>query len=35
MVVCGMSMGFADEAATVNGFHTPRESVEKFTTWLD
>lgn len=35
MVVCGMSMGFADEAAAVNGFHTPRESVDKFTTWLD
>ncbi len=34
MVVCGMALGFADEAAPVNGFHTPREPVEQFTTWL-
>lgn len=35
MLVCGMSMGYADEAALVNGFHTPREPVAGFTRWLD
>ncbi len=35
MLVCGMSLGFADESAPVNGFHTPREPVEQFTRWLD
>ena len=35
MLVCGMSLGYADEAAPVNGFHTPREAVESFTRWLD
>ena len=35
MLVCGMSMGYADEAARVNGFHTPREPVAAFTHWLD
>lgn len=35
MLVCGMSLGYADEAAQVNGFHTPREPVEAFTRWLD
>lgn len=35
MVVCGMSMGYADEAALVNTFDTPREPVEQFTRWLD
>ncbi len=35
MLVCGMSMGFADEAAPVNTFHTPRETIEQFTRWLD
>ncbi|MBI2771233.1 MAG: nitroreductase [Burkholderiales bacterium] len=34
MLVCGMSLGFADEAAKVNSFHTPREAVESFTHWL-
>jgi len=34
MLVCGMSMGYADESATVNSFHTPRVRVEEFTTWL-
>jgi len=34
MLVCGMALGFADPADPVNGFHTPRESVESFTTWL-
>jgi nitroreductase len=35
MLVCGMSMGYADETALVNGFHTPREPVEAFTRWLE
>jgi nitroreductase len=35
MLVCGMAMGYADETALVNGFHTPREPVESFTHWLD
>jgi nitroreductase len=35
MLVCGMSLGYADEKEKVNGFHTPREAVEQFTRWLD
>jgi nitroreductase len=35
MLVCGMSMGYADENAKVNTFHTPRVPVEEFTRWLD
>jgi len=35
MLVCGMSLGWADEGAPVNGFHTPREPVAAFTRWLD
>jgi nitroreductase len=35
MLVCGMSLGFADEGALVNTFRTPRVSVESFTSWLD
>jgi nitroreductase len=35
MLVCGMSLGYIDEAAPVNGFHTPREPVANFTRWLD
>lgn len=35
MLVCGMALGYADEADPVNGFYTPRESVESFTTWLE
>ena len=34
MLVCGMALGYADAADPVNGFHTPRESVASFTTWL-
>ena len=34
MLVCGMSLGYADVAAPVNGFHTPREEVASFTRWL-
>lgn len=35
MLVCGMALGYADPAAPVNGFHTPRETVESFTRWLE
>jgi nitroreductase len=35
MLVCGMSLGYADETAKVNSFHTPRVPVEGFTRWLD
>ncbi len=35
MLVCGLALGYADETATVNGFHTPRVPVQDFTTWLD
>jgi hypothetical protein len=35
MLVCGMSMGFADSQAVVNNYHTPRVEVSAFTTWLD
>jgi nitroreductase len=35
MLVCGMSLGHADPAHIVNGFHTPREAVETFTHWVE
>jgi nitroreductase len=35
MLVCGMSLGWADEKERVNTFHTPRVPVEEFTRWLD
>ena len=35
MLVCGMSLGYADESALVNTFRTPRVSATEFTTWLD
>jgi nitroreductase len=35
MLVCGMSLGYADEQAVVNRFHTPREPVASFTRWLE
>jgi nitroreductase len=34
MLVCGMSMGFADENALINSYGTPREPVTGFTTFL-
>jgi nitroreductase len=34
MLVCGMALGYVDKADIVNTFHTPRVSVEEFTTWL-
>jgi nitroreductase len=33
-LVCGMSLGYADESATVNTYRTPRETVESFTRWV-
>jgi nitroreductase len=35
MLVCGMSLGYADLQAPVNGFHTPREPVGGFTHWVE
>ncbi len=35
MLVCGMALGYADSSAIVNTFHTPREPVSAFTSWLD
>lgn len=35
MMVCGMSLGYADESAPVNTFRTPRVSAQEFTRWLD
>ena len=35
MLVCGMSLGYADPADKVNTFHTPRVPAAEFTTWLD
>jgi nitroreductase len=35
MLVCGMSLGYADLDAKVNTFHTPREPASGFTRWLD
>jgi nitroreductase len=34
MLVCGMSLGYADEDALVNTFHTPRVAVAAFTKWV-
>ena len=35
MLVCGMSLGYADTQAVVNTFHTPRVAAADFTRWLD
>lgn len=35
MLVCGMSLGYADTSEVVNTFHTPRVPVAEFTTWLE
>ena len=35
MLVCGMALGYADEADAVNTFHTPRVPVEDFAHWLE
>jgi nitroreductase len=34
MLVCGMSLGYADENALVNTFSTPRESAASITSWV-
>jgi nitroreductase len=34
MLVCGMSLGYADEAAVVNTFQTTRVTTDQFTKWL-
>lgn len=34
MLVCGMSLGYADETAPVNSFRTQREAVKDFTRWV-
>jgi nitroreductase len=35
MLVCGMSLGYADENEKVNSFHTPRVPAEAFTRWVE
>ena len=35
MLVCGLSLGYANETALVNTFRTPRVPVGEFTTWLE
>jgi nitroreductase len=35
MLVCGMSLGYADVSEKVNTFHTPRIPVSEFTSWLE
>ncbi len=35
MLVCGMSLGYADESHIVNSFRTPRVAATDFTKWLD
>ncbi len=34
MLICGMALGYADEADVVNTLKTPRVPVEEFTHWL-
>lgn len=34
MLVCGMSLGYADQEAVVNTYYTPRVDAQTFTTWL-
>ncbi len=35
MLVCGMSLGYADESALVNTFQTTRVPAESFTHWIE
>jgi nitroreductase len=35
MMVCGMSLGYADPDALVNRFYTPRDPIAAATHWLD
>ena len=34
ILVCGMSLGYADPSALVNSFHTPREPASQFTQFV-
>jgi nitroreductase len=34
ILLCGMSLGYADPDDPVNRFHTPREPAAAFTRWL-
>ncbi len=35
LLVCGMALGYADQTAVVNTFHTPRVPLDEFVHWLD
>jgi len=35
MMVCGMSLGYADESAIVNTFKTTRVEASAFTKWIE
>jgi nitroreductase len=35
LLVCGISLGYADESAPVNSLFTPREPVQGFTHWVE
>jgi hypothetical protein len=35
MLICGMSMGYADPSARINSYHPLRVPVEEFSRWLD
>ena len=35
MLLCGMSLGYADLDAHVNTFDTPREPAASFTRWVE
>ena len=35
LLVCGMSLGYADTSDKVNSFNTPRVPAAEFTTWLE
>jgi nitroreductase len=35
LLICGMSLGYADESALVNTFATTRVDAQDFTTWLE
>ncbi|RYX97466.1 MAG: nitroreductase [Comamonadaceae bacterium] len=35
MLVCGLSLGYADPAALINTYRTPRVPAADFTTWLE
>ena len=35
ILICGMSLGYADMSAKVNQYRLPREDVESFTKWFD